>query len=743
MLAACGTTDTPIAEEEAPLETAAVTFPPALSLSDVPSVPGLDAYVKDANAAVVLGKALFWDQATGSDGLACASCHYHAGADSRVKNQLDPGLAGGDKTFQRTFTNGKGGPNYVLKAGDFPFHRFVDKNDRASGLAFDTNDIVSSQGVYQGVFGDSPADNFNDTCQRDPDPVFHVRNISARKVEPRNTPTTINSVFYFRNFWDGRANNVYNGVDPFGLRNGQARVLKSDGAGNVTPQQVDLRNASLASQGDGPAMSDIEMICSGRAFAAFGRKMIPRKALAVQTVHADDSVLSAYRDNAIGKGLTLSYEELIKQAFVDDYWNVEGAAEDGFTQMENNFSLFWGLALQLYQATLVSNEAPYDRWAAGSSGSLSATQLKGLDVFMNKGKCVNCHNGPEFSSAASALQKENEEGGLVERMFMSDGDAALYDQGFYNIGVTPTAADLGAGEKDPWGDPLSFTRQYTSGRFVDPITVKPCSFEAPFDAADCSAEPSDLSGERTAIDGSFKTPSLRNVELTGPYFHDGSSATLEQVVDHYNRGGNFQNPELAPDITSLGLTSQEKRHLVAFMRTLTDPRVRNEQAPFDHPQLFIPNGHPGNQNGTQGGEFGQANVAVAEWLEVPAIGANGRSASGFNSLKDFAWTLRQGTPDLRVVRPFDPANRDPILVALQDRANKVGDTASGFVSARDPDAGNRVYYSASGLPTGVKMNVQGRFTGRTREAGEYLVTVIAYDGQLGSAASTFTWTVTN
>jgi Di-haem cytochrome c peroxidase len=85
-------------------------LPPMLSLKSVPvpPVPGLDAYIRDNAAAVALGKALFWDAQVGSDGQACASCHFHAGADSRMKNQISPGLKGGDTTFGKTPTGGGG-----------------------------------------------------------------------------------------------------------------------------------------------------------------------------------------------------------------------------------------------------------------------------------------------------------------------------------------------------------------------------------------------------------------------------------------------------------------------------------------------------------------------------------------------------------------------------------------------------------------------------------------------------------
>lgn len=91
-----------------------------------------------------------------------------------------------------------------------------------------------------------------------------------------------------------------------------------------------------------------------------------------------------------------------------------------------------------------------------------------------------------------------------------------------------------------------------------------------------------------AVDrGAMRTPSLRNVGLRAPYMHNGRFATLEEVVDFYDRGGDFDAPNKPPIIAPLGLTSQEKTALVAFLRnSLTDPRLAEEQPPFDRPTLY-------------------------------------------------------------------------------------------------------------------------------------------------------------
>jgi hypothetical protein len=103
------------------------------------------------------------------------------------------------------------------------------------------------------------------------------------------------------------------------------------------------------------------------------------------------------------------------------------------------------------------------------------------------------------------------------------------------------------------------------------------------------------------------------VELTAPYFHNGGKATLKQVMELYDDGGDFpSNPALAPLIRPLGMSEEELDDVIAFMLALTDERVRLQQAPFDHPQIFIPNGDsvPGTDN----------------IVEIPAVGAAGGTA---------------------------------------------------------------------------------------------------------------------
>jgi cytochrome c peroxidase len=115
--------------------------------------------------------------------------------------------------------------------------------------------------------------------------------------------------------------------------------------------------------------------------------------------------------------------------------------------------------------------------------------------------------------------------------------------------------------------------------------------------------------EPTDVAGTFKVASLRNVELNGPYFHNGGKSTLAQVVNFYDDGGDFANATKAPAIVPLMLGQDQANSLVAFLLALTDERVRWQQAPFDHPQLIVPNGD--NPAGTD------------SLLVIPAVGASG------------------------------------------------------------------------------------------------------------------------
>lgn len=522
----------------------------------VPEPTGLSEFVRDRNALIALGKIFFWDMQVGSDGVtACATCHFHAGADHRPQNKLvDP---------NNPFT-----VNLPLAAVQFPLRLLSNPLNKASTVLRDTSVRVGSAGtfrrIFEGVVPGEAAELGRDAMDK---PEFMQGDLQVRRVTVRNTPSVFNTAYYQRQFWDGRAARIFNGFTPSGLAaDAPGALVSRDGV--LERQAVRMDRASLASQAVGPALDHLEMSYEGRTWPQLGKKMLSLPPLARQRVSTDDSVLGAWA-KAEERGLQdhITYRGLIEAAFEPRWWEsvqlVGGAGEpipgrtgpaesaDEFTQMEYNFSIFWGLALQAYQATLNSDASPFDRFMEGDTTALTAQEQEGLRLFQTNGNCTECHNGPEFSAAA----------------FNANGTTR--NHAFDRTGVRPIAEDQGAGN------------------------------------------------------ATFKSIGLRNIEFTGPYFHNGGQSTLEQVIDFYRRAGDFS--PVANDLRPFNINNAQRDSMVAFLKALSDDRVRYERAPFDHPELCVPVGHVESEPGVLARGLSLRFNASAEetWRSIPAVGAGG------------------------------------------------------------------------------------------------------------------------
>jgi cytochrome c peroxidase len=168
-------------------------------------------------------------------------------------------------------------------------------------------------------------------------------------------------------------------------------------------------------------------------------------------------------------------------------------------------------AISDFQRTLLSGSSPFDRYIyLGEEDAISVSAKRGLEIFLRQGRCIQCHMV------------------RCDDCHPFGGTTGFFTNfRYHNVGV---GLD---NEKGKTGD---------LGRYL--VTN---------DAANTA---------------SFKTPSLRNVALTAPYMHDGSLQTLEEVVEHYNKGGK-KNSQLDPEIHPLNLNDHEKSDLVAFLNTLT------------------------------------------------------------------------------------------------------------------------------------------------------------------------------
>jgi cytochrome c peroxidase len=187
----------------------------------------------------------------------------------------------------------------------------------------------------------------------------------------------------------------------------------------------------------------------------------------------------------------------------------------------------WGNAIKAiaaFQRSLISGNSTYDQAVAGKA-FLSSTEQRGRDLFFgSKAGCSQCHHGFNFNDQVVDANSQ-----AVTRVF--------HNIGLYNIGGTGAYPEPNRGVME------------LSGLFKDM--------------------------------GAFRAPSLRNVEVTAPYMHDGSIATLEAVMDVIADGGRNiasgvyagdgrQNPYKSPLVTPLSLTAQDKTDLIAFLKTLTD-----------------------------------------------------------------------------------------------------------------------------------------------------------------------------
>jgi cytochrome c peroxidase len=189
-------------------------------------------------------------------------------------------------------------------------------------------------------------------------------------------------------------------------------------------------------------------------------------------------------------------------------------------------------AIATYERTLTSFDSPFDQFIAGDANSIDASAKRGWELFNTKARCNLCH-------ARSA----------------ETPDVTVFtDNGFHNIGIGILNNPVGA---------LAEKAEHELVR-GDQLDIDIAAIEGPM-----SVLGRFLITKRQKDVAAFKTPDLRNVLITGPYFHDGSMQTLWDVVDHYNHGDGVSDPWLDVKMQPLALTEPEIDDLVAFLASLT------------------------------------------------------------------------------------------------------------------------------------------------------------------------------
>ncbi len=195
-------------------------------------------------------------------------------------------------------------------------------------------------------------------------------------------------------------------------------------------------------------------------------------------------------------------------------------------------------AIASFERTVVAGDSPFDRYLyGGEKDAMSESAIRGLAIFRDKGRCQSCHAIEQTNAIFTNNQLHN----------LGVGFKRIEPRLMEIVGALRTSVARGEAidEKVLTGSDIS-----ELGHFV--VTFRP----------------SDI--------GRFKTSGLRNIAVTGPYMHDGSLKTLEEVIELYNKGGE-PNPMLDSGIRPLDLTENEKADLLAFLKALTSPQYAHLQ----------------------------------------------------------------------------------------------------------------------------------------------------------------------
>lgn len=248
------------------------------------------------------------------------------------------------------------------------------------------------------------------------------------------------------------------------------------------------------------------------------------------TTLEQQALVPLFGETPIELGITGHEDEVLGRLRTDpDYVKAFAAAFPG-EQNPIDFP-FIAKALASYERTLIAVNSPYDQYTyGGKKDAMSASALRGMDLFFSeKMECYHCHSGVNFTTAYKSAGTKH-------------ATMDFQNTGLYNLGVD--------GAYPPGGEGL---------------------FEFTLQAKD---------------KGKFRVPGLRNIELTAPYMHDGSMATLEEVMDHYAAGGRTivdgpyagdgsKNPNKSPLVKGFTLSSEEKADIIAFLKSLTDTNFVN------------------------------------------------------------------------------------------------------------------------------------------------------------------------
>ena len=244
--------------------------------------------------------------------------------------------------------------------------------------------------------------------------------------------------------------------------------------------------------------------------------------------HLEDQALTPlFGDNPVEMGMSGHEEELVAMLKADEHY--AELLRRAFPADEDPFSVVNVVrSTSAFVRTIISFDAPYDRYLNGDEAALSERALLGMELFFSERlECFHCHGGFNFTDSTTHANAN------VDRI-------GYHNTGLYNID------DAGAYPSD------------NTGLY-------------------------DMTGQRRDM-GRFKAPTLRNVAVTAPYMHDGTVLTLDDAVSHYARGGRLlgegayagdgrRNPFKSEFVRGFELSDDERQALLAFLDALSDETV--------------------------------------------------------------------------------------------------------------------------------------------------------------------------
>lgn len=238
-----------------------------------------------------------------------------------------------------------------------------------------------------------------------------------------------------------------------------------------------------------------------------------------------------FGESPVEMGMSGHEDDLIKKIKNESLYN--DLFKSAYPE-ENNLYTLSNItkAIASFQRTLISSNSTYDKYINKKSNDMSISAKRGQNLFFSeKLECFHCHKGFNFSG-----ETKHKKTTFIEKEF--------HNNGLYNLN------NKGSYPKDGQG------------------------------LSDITLSPKDM--------GKFKAPTLRNIELTAPYMHDGSINTLEEVIDHYARGGRLissgefkgdgkENPNKSGFVKGFDITEEEKKDIIEFLKSLTDKEFITNQ----------------------------------------------------------------------------------------------------------------------------------------------------------------------